>query len=155
MTKTITDKATEGMTDAQRMEWIQTHNTVTGAPLPDANPTLAHTKARKTTKPQDLITNILQEQIDDAAKLLKRSDLAVCIQLTPGKRPRYAIRLGEHPWIKDIDLPDTLTMICEDSAVAAKQAQTLAQEADDARRILEVYRHMMLWKETPASEPPF
>jgi hypothetical protein len=102
----------------------------------------------------DIITNV-QDQIDRAAQLLKRNDLNLCVQLTPGKRPRFAIRLGERPWIKDIDLPDTLTMITQQPEEAAKNAARLALTADTSKKLLTIYGDLTLWKEEPPTEPAF
>jgi hypothetical protein len=111
-------------------------------------------KTKQTTAPittGDLITNIIQDQVNRAAKILKRSDLHICVMISPDSRPRYAIRLGDTRWIKDIDLTTTLDTITKPEDIVAKEAQDHMLTKAKAEAAIDLVETMREWKQVPVN----
>jgi hypothetical protein len=105
-------------------------------------------------KKQDLITNIIQAQLEQAAKLLHRSDFQIAVVLRPGQRPRYAIKLGEQQWLKDIDLPSTLEIITapkEEFLEDARDTNIEIQKLTNKQALINAHA---CWTVNPPMDPP-
>ena len=81
--------------------------------------------------------------------------------MAPGRRPRYAFRMGSDlgngaSWQKDVDWLEVLQFITTPKKALAEQAKHAADEEQRARKLIRLYEEFTLWMDSkPESDPAY
>jgi len=96
----------------------------------------------------------LAEKLSQVAAKLNRTDVQFCILLTPGKPTRYAARLADSPWIKDINPFEFLDLLQMNDKELSQQASVAITQRDEYENRYNMASEITGWKSAIAPTDP-
>lgn len=98
-----------------------------------------------------LITE-LNQTATQLGKLIKRNDLELAIGLQPGHTTKFSLRLGQQPWLKNVDLPVTLDLLTQPTEYRRKLIAQLQIERVKVDRMTEISETIERWQDSVSPE---
>lgn len=96
----------------------------------------------------------LNQTASQLAKLIKRADIELAIGLKPGHTVRFSIRLGDQPWVKNIDLAPTLDLLTQPAEYRRKLAAEILRQKERAETIAELTLAIDRWQNGVSIKDP-